>query len=82
MEASTKRKRNGASRRSKRAADSTMVEQELREQIAQKAYELYEKRGRTHGCDAEDWLEAERLVVEQSGRRRSIRQRTPEGSNR
>jgi len=36
---------------------------ELRERIAQKAYELYEKRGSAHGLDVEDWLEAERLVL-------------------
>ncbi|MBI3611225.1 MAG: DUF2934 domain-containing protein [Nitrospirae bacterium] len=35
----------------------------LRERIAQKAYELYEKRGWGHGLDTEDWLEAERLVL-------------------
>jgi hypothetical protein len=36
---------------------------ELRERVAQKAYELYEKRGSTHGLDIQDWLEAERLVL-------------------
>ncbi|HJT19144.1 MAG TPA: DUF2934 domain-containing protein [Nitrospira sp.] len=30
--------------------------------IAIKAYELYEKRGRTHGHDVEDWVEAEAIV--------------------
>ena len=35
----------------------------LRERIARKAYELYEKRGWGHGLDTEDWLEAERLVL-------------------
>ena len=48
----------------KNTAESTVGEQELQERVAQKAYELYEKRGRTHGCDVEDWLEAERLIVE------------------
>jgi hypothetical protein len=33
------------------------------ERIAQKAYELYEKRGWIHGLDTSDWLEAERLVL-------------------
>ncbi len=28
------------------------------------AYDLYEKRGRVHGYDVEDWLEAERIVLE------------------
>ena len=35
--------------------------------ITQKAYELYEKGGRRHGRDLEDWLEAERRVL---GRKR------------
>ncbi len=38
-------------------------EQELHDRIAEKAYQLYEKRGRMHGHDVEDWIEAERLVV-------------------
>jgi hypothetical protein len=35
---------------------------EVRERIAKKAYELYEKRGRQAERDIEDWLEAEELV--------------------
>ena len=35
---------------------------EMRGRIAQKAYELYEKRGRQAERDVEDWLEAEELV--------------------
>jgi hypothetical protein len=35
---------------------------EMRERIAQKAYELYEKRGRQAERDVEDWLTAEELV--------------------
>jgi len=68
--------------RGKNAAELTVSEQELRERIAQKAYELYEKRGHAHGCDVEDWLEAERLVVEQLVHLRSMRQRTPKRGNR
>jgi len=40
--------------------------EEIRARIAAKAYELYEKRGCTHGSDREDWFEAERLVMSQS----------------
>ena len=36
----------------------------LNEQIARKAYELYEQRGGDHGHDLDDWLMAERLVQE------------------
>jgi hypothetical protein len=32
------------------------------EQIAQRAYELYQARGGTEGQDIEDWLEAERQL--------------------
>ncbi len=35
----------------------------LHDVIAKKAYELYELRGRTHGHDLNDWLEAERLIL-------------------
>ena len=39
------------------------------EEIAKVAYELFEQRGRMHGHDLEDWLEAERLVRERRKRR-------------
>ena len=32
------------------------------DEVARVAYELFERRGRTHGHDLEDWLEAERIV--------------------
>ena len=35
----------------------------LHEEIAETAYELYEARGCIHGCDFDDWLEAERIVL-------------------
>jgi len=28
--------------------------------IAQRAYQIFERRGYSHGCDVEDWLQAER----------------------
>ena len=34
----------------------------LRDMIAKQAYELFETRGCQHGHDAEDWLEAQRIV--------------------
>jgi hypothetical protein len=33
-------------------------------EIAKLAYELYEERGRVHGYDVEDWLEAEWELIE------------------
>lgn len=44
-------------------SETTTPDLALYERIAQKAYELYEKRGWVHGLDTEDWLEAERLVL-------------------
>jgi exoribonuclease II len=35
---------------------------EVRERIAKKAYQLYERRGREAERDVEDWLKAEELV--------------------
>ena len=34
-----------------------------KEQVAKLAYELYLRRGGTHGCDTEDWLTAEQILV-------------------
>lgn len=34
----------------------------LKELVAQKAYQLWEKNGCCHGQDMDHWLEAERLV--------------------
>lgn len=52
-----------------------------RDELARLAHELYERRGGEHGHDVEDWLEAERLLLDQSrerqrarGRRSPIRQ--------
>ena len=30
--------------------------------VEKKAYDLYEKRGREHGRDQDDWFEAEKLI--------------------
>ena len=34
----------------------------IEQQIQQRAYELYERRGRTVGHDLDDWLQAEREI--------------------
>ena len=41
----------------------------VREEIARRAYELYEARGEQNGSDVDDWLTAEREVHEQLPRR-------------
>lgn len=43
---------------------------ELVQRINRRAYELYEQRGSESGHDVEDWLEAERLVMEQETHRK------------
>ncbi|MDH5640672.1 MAG: DUF2934 domain-containing protein [Nitrospira sp.] len=35
----------------------------LRDHIAARAYALYEERGYRHGCDLQDWLDAEREIA-------------------
>ncbi len=65
MKSSERTKSKGGVPRGEYAAESMVSEQELRERIAQKAYELYQNRGATHGRNVDDWLEAERLVLAQ-----------------
>ena len=64
MKRSGKASRSGILR-NENAAELAVSEQELRERIAQRAYDFYQNRGETHGRDVEDWLEAERLVLAQ-----------------
>jgi hypothetical protein len=39
-----------------------------REKIAMRAYEKWCKRGRQHGSDRQDWIEAEKELVTEMGR--------------
>jgi len=43
-------------------------DQELEIQIRQRAYELYEARGREEGHDLDDWLRAEEEITAKSER--------------
>lgn len=36
----------------------------LHDEISKVAYDLYEKRGRVHGYELQDWLEAEKIIME------------------
>ena len=38
------------------------------DEVATVAYALFERRGRVHGHDFEDWLEAERIVRQRAQR--------------
>lgn len=40
----------------------TVKEEEFRQKVACKAYELFAARGYLHGYDVQDWQEAERLI--------------------
>lgn len=42
---------------------ATITAKELHQRIAERAYEQFQARGRIHGHDLEDWLVAERLVL-------------------
>lgn len=44
---------------------------DLEGQIRQRAYEIYEERGRTPGREAEDWFQAEREVRARDHRQQS-----------
>jgi hypothetical protein len=43
-----------------------------RELVQRKAHELYERRGRSHGHDQEDWFEAERQIRLELERQKKI----------
>ena len=49
----------------------TTKDQKIFEEIAKKAYELYEQSGREDGKDVEHWLEAERLVKPKPKRKKT-----------
>ena len=47
---------------------TTTEPQNIEEQIRQRAFELYESRGREDGHDLDDWLRAEKEVTQQKTR--------------
>lgn len=53
---------NGQNRAFKPAKESGIPSEALRQRIAQKAYEIFQKRGYSHGNDLADWFEAEQQV--------------------
>lgn len=53
------------------SSSSVKTEKEARseptpEEIALRAYEIFQSRGEAHGADVDDWLEAERDLRERS----------------
>jgi hypothetical protein len=43
---------------------SMAISEELRKRIAQRAYEIHQSRGGQHGSDWDDWLQAEREILQ------------------
>jgi len=41
----------------------SLTQEQLNEKIANKAYELYENRGRISGFAEKDWLQAQKIVL-------------------
>jgi len=46
-------------------SDLILNDETVRERISTKAYELWEQRGKVHGHDVEDWLEAAHMVLDE-----------------
>jgi hypothetical protein len=59
--------------------EPTIGDQELRRRIAEKAYELYERRGKVPGQEVEDWLEAERMIMAELNSQGAKKRRTRRG---
>jgi Protein of unknown function (DUF2934) len=55
----------------KSAGSSAPTPIDLEQQIRQRAYELYEERGRTPGQEREDWFRAEREVLARTNHQQS-----------
>jgi hypothetical protein len=47
------------------SASKTLGEADIRQWIAEKAYDLYLNRDRMEGHDVEDWMEAEQRVLDE-----------------
>jgi hypothetical protein len=47
------------------------VSSTLRQKIEKRAYDLYQKRVGGQGCDFDDWLRAEREIMEEESRKAS-----------
>jgi len=49
-----------------RKSSAESMDQEMREQIEKRAYELFEARGAEPGHELEDWVRAESEIVQQT----------------
>ena len=46
------------------SSPKNQVSTEIDEQIRSRAYQLYEQRGSSSGCELQDWLQAESEILE------------------
>ena len=49
-----------------RKSSAENMDQEMREQIEKRAYEIFEARGAEPGHDVEDWVRAESEILQQT----------------
>lgn len=48
---------------SQHKTEATPYDSTLHQKITHRAYQIFERRGRLHGHDVEDWLRAEREIM-------------------
>ena len=80
----TSQNRNSGSREIpvKVVSEFSHTDDQLRQRISEKAYELYQCRGCGCGRDLDDWLEAERLVLSEIGLQAHGRAQNSPGESR
>jgi len=55
--------RKSAKKPAASSSEVTLYDPDVMKRIAETAYYLWEKRGRPHGSDMQDWIEAEKIVL-------------------
>ncbi len=58
------------------------MQKNVHDEISQVAYELFEKRGRVHGHELQDWFDAERIVSARSAKEKSGKSTKPAAGKR
>ena len=53
-------------------ARNVVTDDEIREKVALRAYELYQDRGGQHGRDVDDWLQAETDVLAEADQQKRL----------
>jgi hypothetical protein len=55
-----------------RNPQSILTDDDIREKVALRAYEIYEDRGGQHGRDIDDWLQAEDEVLAETEEKKAL----------